>query len=71
MTPLVPRFVFAGWLFSVPAAFATVHQGNGIKIGEVTAESAVIWTRLTTAPEACRRDIRSAYDARRALFGVR
>jgi very-short-patch-repair endonuclease len=30
--------------------------------------------RLTTAPEACRRDIRAAYDARRALFrtdGVR
>jgi very-short-patch-repair endonuclease/predicted transcriptional regulator of viral defense system len=27
--------------------------------------------RLTTAPEACRRDIRAAYDARRALFNGR
>jgi very-short-patch-repair endonuclease len=26
--------------------------------------------RLTTAPEACRRDIRSAYRARRSLFGA-
>lgn len=33
-------------------ASATVHQGNGIKIGEVTADSAVIWTRLTVTPEA-------------------
>jgi alkaline phosphatase D len=38
---------------SLPAtAFAAVHQGNGIKIGEVAADSAVIWTRLTAAPEA-------------------
>ena len=34
------------------AAPAAVFQGNGIKIGEVTAESAVIWTRLTVAAEA-------------------
>ena len=33
-------------------AHAAVFQGNGIKIGEVTAESAVIWTRLTVAAEA-------------------
>jgi alkaline phosphatase D len=33
-------------------SFAAVHQGNGIKIGEVTADSAVIWTRLTSKPEA-------------------
>lgn len=41
-------------LFSalVSAAPAAVHQGNGIKIGEVAADSAVIWTRLTAAPEA-------------------
>lgn len=31
---------------------AAVFQGNGIKVGEVTADSAVIWTRLTAAPEA-------------------
>ena len=52
MTPFVPRLVFAGWLLSTSAAFAAVHQGNGIKIGEVSADSAVIWTRLTTTPEA-------------------
>ena len=34
------------------ALSAGVFQGNGIKIGEVTADSAVIWTRLTTTPEA-------------------
>ena len=34
------------------AAYATVHQGNGIKIGEVSAGAATIWTRLTTTPEA-------------------
>ena len=34
------------------AALAAVFQGNGIKIGEVTADSAIIWTRLTVAPEA-------------------
>ena len=27
--------------------------------------------RMTTSPEACRRDIRAAYSARRALFGGR
>jgi alkaline phosphatase D len=34
------------------ALSGAVYQGNGIKIGEVTADSAVIWTRLTSAPEA-------------------
>lgn len=28
-----------------------VHMANGIKIGEATQESAIIWTRLTVAPE--------------------
>jgi alkaline phosphatase D len=28
-----------------------VHMANGIKIGEVTATSAIIWTRLTRFPE--------------------
>jgi alkaline phosphatase D len=27
------------------------HQANGIKIGEVTSNTAIIWTRLTRAPE--------------------
>lgn len=35
-----------------PSVFAAVHQGNGFKIGEVTSDSAVIWTRLTTHAEA-------------------
>jgi alkaline phosphatase D len=52
MTPLIPRFVGAVWFSFVSVAVAAVHQGNGIKVGEVTADSAVIWTRLTTAPEA-------------------
>ena len=29
----------------------SVHMANGIKIGEVTAGSAIIWTRLTLHPE--------------------
>ena len=29
-----------------------VFQGDGIKIGEVTSEAAIIWTRLTATPEA-------------------
>jgi very-short-patch-repair endonuclease len=27
--------------------------------------------RMTTAPEACRRELGAAYDARRRLFGVK
>lgn len=34
---------------SCPAA---VQQGNGIKVGEVSADAAVVWTRLTTTAEA-------------------
>ncbi|MDO8543352.1 MAG: alkaline phosphatase D family protein [Opitutaceae bacterium] len=40
------------FLALLPSAFAAVFQGNGFKIGEVTANSVVIWTRLTTRPEA-------------------
>jgi alkaline phosphatase D len=40
-----------GALLALPLA-ATVHQGNGFKIGEVTEESAIVWTRLTVGPEA-------------------
>ena len=51
--PAMPRFSFAlpFVLFAATAA-AAVFQGNGLKIGEVTADSAVIWTRLTARPEA-------------------
>ncbi|MDP3072247.1 MAG: alkaline phosphatase D family protein [Opitutaceae bacterium] len=45
------RIVLLGsWLAT--AVSAAVFQGNGLKIGEVTTDSAVIWTRLTVAAEA-------------------
>ena len=37
-------------LFSAPA----VHMANGVKIGEVTQDSARVWTRLTRSPERTR-----------------
>jgi alkaline phosphatase D len=36
---------------AVAAARADVHFGNGIKIGEVDSTSAIVWVRLTDAPE--------------------
>lgn len=33
------------------SAWAAVYFGNGIKIGEVDASSAIVWLRLTAAPE--------------------
>ncbi len=33
------------------AQLKQVYQANGIKIGEVTQKSAIIWTRLTSIPE--------------------
>jgi alkaline phosphatase D len=39
-------------LLLATATSAAVFQGNGIKIGEVTSDSVVIWTRLTAAAEA-------------------
>jgi len=33
-----------------PARQHSVYQGNGIKIGEVTPNSAIVWTRLTKIP---------------------
>ena len=44
--------VFAASLLGAPLASATVHQATGIKIGEVTAESALVWTRLSREPDA-------------------
>jgi alkaline phosphatase D len=51
MRVVIRLALLASFIAVVPVSGA-VYQGNGIKIGEVTAESAVIWTRLTTAPEA-------------------
>lgn len=49
----MPRLLSALPLLFIPlAAGASVHQGNGIKIGEVSADSVVIWTRLTVGPDA-------------------
>jgi alkaline phosphatase D len=48
-----PRLLLtATQLLLATAVSAAVFQGNGIKIGEVSADSAVIWTRLTTTAEA-------------------
>lgn len=50
---MISRVLSALTCFFISTALsAAVFQGNGIKIGEVTADSAVIWTRLTAAPEA-------------------
>ena len=38
-------------LCGVLALNADVHMANGIKIGEVDADSAIIWTRLTAHPD--------------------
>jgi alkaline phosphatase D len=47
------RLLLPALLTLLPTALsAAVFQGNGIKLGEVTADSAVVWTRLTTSPEA-------------------
>ena len=55
MPPSNPRLLPAllVWLAVLAPLPATpVHQGNGIKVGEVSAEAAVVWTRLTTTAEA-------------------
>lgn len=53
-TKLIPILVF-GSLTSVAPLGAeespAVHMANGIKIGEVTSTSAIVWTRLTRHPE--------------------
>ena len=43
---------FAAVFVAGDATSAEVFQGNGIKIGEISADAAVIWTRLTVTPEA-------------------
>ncbi len=49
MKNIVMLAVLAVMLITVSANVA--HQANGIKIGEVTANTAIIWTRLTAAAE--------------------
>jgi alkaline phosphatase D len=42
----------AGFLLcGVLASYADVHMANGIKVGEVDSDSAIVWTRLTAHPE--------------------
>ena len=43
---IVPCFLQASFLWG------KVYQANGIKIGEVTQDSGIIWTRLTKNPSA-------------------
>ena len=38
-------------LFVASSLHAEVHMANGIKVGEVDASSAIIWTRLTAHPD--------------------
>lgn len=47
-TILVSIFLTLGW---GQVTCADVHMANGIKIGEVDADSAIIWTRLTAHPD--------------------
>ena len=58
------RFVFLcltlGTMVSIATAQTSgggVYQGNGIKIGAVTSNSAIVWTRLTEKPERNRSGI--------------
>ena len=46
---ILPSILFI--LASGQLVCANVHMANGIKIGEVDANSAIIWTRLTAHPE--------------------
>ena len=43
---IVPCFLQTSFLWG------KVYQTNGIKIGEVTQDSAIIWTRLSKNPSA-------------------
>ncbi|MGB0993846.1 MAG: PhoD-like phosphatase N-terminal domain-containing protein, partial [Akkermansiaceae bacterium] len=37
-------------LLALGVQASAAHMANGVKIGEVTSESAIVWTRLTTTP---------------------
>lgn len=45
------KYIFAFALTVAGSASAEVYLGNGMKIGEVDQESAIIWTRLTRTEE--------------------
>ena len=54
---MTTRLVFC-WTLTAGLFFASllcaeepVYMANGVKIGEVTADSAIVWTRLTRNPE--------------------
>ena len=53
MSQVFRLFLFIASCF-LQASFlgGKVYQANGIKIGEVTQDSAIIWTRLTKNPSA-------------------
>ena len=51
MSRVILLIALAGGVASVRAETSAVHMANGIKIGEVAADSAMIWTRLTRHPE--------------------
>lgn len=62
MNRLLPLRAVRRWLLALGlivshahAAEPAVFQGNGIKIGEPTETSVLIWTRLTRAPERLRQ----------------
>lgn len=51
---LLAALIFCGGVALAPGARAeagAVHMANGIKSGEVTSDSAIIWTRLTQQPD--------------------
>jgi len=53
-TRWIPRILPILFAIAAPTAFVTADgpfQATGIKIGEVTADSAIIWTRLTLRAE--------------------
>ena len=43
---------FTSCLLQASFLWGKVYQANGIKIGEVTQDSAIIWTRLSKNPSA-------------------
>ena len=44
------------FLFAMPLLAAGPYQATGFKVGEVTDNSAIVWTRLTANEKALERD---------------
>ncbi|MEQ8767840.1 MAG: alkaline phosphatase D family protein [Planctomycetota bacterium] len=55
MTPTALTFCLFATLLSLQDAPSTLGHANGVKIGEVTQASVVLWTRLTRRAEADHR----------------